>query len=303
VGKRFTILLIPEGTHSVAKRFTFHSILLPVLLLVFVGALTLSGYWFHQYRQIQADLPDDQALQERNQRQAAQISAFATRLASFREQMNRLQSFNHRLRAMANLEVPGSSQEAFGVGGPEVHGGGVGVQLTSTRDERRVLAMQRALDRLSAEAETERSIQKELARFLQERQSILASTPSIWPVRGWVTSSFGHRKSPFTGRRQFHAGLDISTRAGTPIIAPAEGVVTFVGREGGYGKMVVLNHGHGLVTRYGHLKAFKVKKGDRVKRGDALGLVGSSGRSSGPHLHYEVLMAGLPTNPRYYILD
>jgi murein DD-endopeptidase MepM/ murein hydrolase activator NlpD len=303
VAKRFTILLIPEGTHSVARRFSLNSLVLPVLALVFVGALALSGYWFHQYRTLRADLPDYQALQEQNQRQAAQIDGFATRLASFQDQMGQLQSFNHRLRVMANLEAPGARQEAFGVGGPEVHAGGVGVKLAMSGDERRMLAMQRTLDRLSSDVEAERSVQKELARFLTERKSVLASTPSIWPVRGWVTSGFGHRTSPFTGRKQFHAGMDISTRSGTPIIAPADGVVTFAGREGGYGRMVVLNHGQGLVTRYGHLKAYKVKKGDKVKRGDTVGLVGSSGRSSGPHLHYEVLMSGLPTNPRYYILD
>jgi murein DD-endopeptidase MepM/ murein hydrolase activator NlpD len=303
VAKRFTILLIPEGTHSVARRFSLHSLVLPVLALIFLGALALSGYWFHQYRTLRADLPDYQALQEQNQRQAAQIDAFATRLASFQDQMGQLQSFNHRLRVMANLEAPGARQEAFGVGGPEVHAGGVGVKLAMSRDERRMLAMQRTLDRLSSDVEAERSVQKELARFLTERKSVLASTPSIWPVRGWVTSGFGRRTSPFTGRKQFHAGMDISTRSGTPIIAPADGVVTFAGHEGGYGRMVVLNHGQGLVTRYGHLKAYKVKKGDKVKRGDTVGLVGSSGRSSGPHLHYEVLMSGLPTNPRYYILD
>ncbi len=184
-----------------------------------------------------------------------------------------------------------------------MHQGGSGVKLTNTMGERRVMIMRRDLDQMANDAETERSIQKELAKFLQERRSVLASTPSVWPVHGWVTSGYGYRISPFTGKRQFHAGLDISTRTGSPIVSPAAGVVTFAGREGGYGNMLVINHGHGLVTRYGHLSSFAVKLGQKIARGQKVGAVGSTGRSSGPHLHYEVLMSGVPTNPRYYILD
>lgn len=302
MAKKFTILVIPEGTNRV-NRFSLPRIVLPLVLAVLIGAVGMAGYWFQQYDSLRADLPDLHNLQEQNRRQEAQIDSFATRLSEFKQQMAKLKSFNRRLRVMANLEKPSSSDDVFGVGGPEVHQGGSGVKLTNTMGERRVLIMQRDLDQMTSEAETERSIQKELAKFLEERHSVLASTPSVWPVHGWVTSGFGYRISPFTGKRQFHAGLDISTRSGTPVMSPAAGVVTFVGREGGYGKMVVINHGNGLVTRYGHLKAYSVKSGHKVKRGERVGLVGSTGRSSGPHLHYEVLMSGVPTNPRYYILD
>jgi murein DD-endopeptidase MepM/ murein hydrolase activator NlpD len=302
VAKKFTILVIPEGTNRV-NRFSLPRIVLPLVLALVIGAVGMSVYWFNQYDTLRADLPDLHNLQEQNRRQEAQIDSFATRLFEFKQQMAKLKSFNRRLRVMANLEKPSSSDDVFGIGGPEVHQGGSGVKLTNTIGERRVLIMQRDLDQMTGEAEAERSIQKELAKFLKERHSVLASTPSIWPVHGWVTSGFGYRISPFTGKRQFHAGLDISTRSGTPIVSPAAGVVTFVGREGGYGKMVVINHGHGLVTRYGHLRKYSVKTGQKIKRGERVGMVGSTGRSSGPHLHYEVLMSGVPTNPRYYILD
>ncbi len=302
MAKKYTILLIPEGTHRV-KRYTLPRLLLPCLLVILIGAVGLAGYWFQKYNHIRRDLPNLTALQKQTQRQEAQISAFAGRIASFQEQMKKLKGFNHRLRVMANLEKPGQSDEVFGIGGPESHNAGPGVKLSNTVGERRLLAMSRDLDRMAAEAEAERDIQNELAKFLHERKSVLASTPSIWPVHGWVTSGFGWRVSPFTGKRQFHPALDISTRIGTPVVAPAAGVVTFAGREAGYGNMIVLNHGHGLVTRYGHLSAFKVKAGMEVKRGQVIGLVGTTGRSSGPHLHYEVLMAGVPTNPRYYILE
>lgn len=302
MAKKFTILVIPEGTNRV-NRFSLPRMVLPILLAVLFGAIGMAGYWYQKYDTLRADLPDLYNLQEQNRRQEAQIDSFATRLSDFKQQMAKLKSFNRRLRVMANLEKPSSADNLFGVGGPEVHQGGSGVKLTNTMGERRVTLMRRDLDQMASEAEAERSIQNELAKFLQERKSVLASTPSIWPVQGWVTSGFGYRISPFTGKRQFHAGLDISTRSGTPIIAPAAGVITFVGREGGYGKMVVINHGHGLVTRYGHLSSYSVKVGQKVKRGQRIGAVGNTGRSSGPHLHYEVLMSGVPTNPRYYILD
>ncbi len=302
MAKKYTVIVIPEGTNRV-KRFSLPRLLLPLVFIMVVGALGMAGYWFHQYQVLRDDLPDLAALKEQTRRQKVQISAFAGRLAAFESQMARLKTFNHRLRVMANLEKPGNPDTFFGVGGPEKHLGGQGVRLTNTAEERRLLAMQRKMDHLASEVEAERQIQEQLAKFLRERRSVLASTPSIWPVRGWVTSGFGYRRSPFTGKRQFHAGLDISTRRGTPIRAPADGVVTFVGREGGYGNMLVINHGHGLVTRYGHLSGFKVKLGQKVKRNQIIATVGNTGRSTGPHLHYEVLMAGVPTNPRYYILD
>jgi murein DD-endopeptidase MepM/ murein hydrolase activator NlpD len=302
VSKKFTILLIPEGTHNV-RRFKVHGLLLPLALTVLFATLALSGYWYFQYQSIKTALPDVQALQQQTQRQEAQLSAFSQRLATVKDQMVKLRAFNQRLKAMANLDKPGGPEPILGVGGPEVASAGRGVKLSTTVRERQINTMQRELEQVAAEGESERLIQEELAKFLNERRSILAATPSIWPAHGWVTSGFGYRVSPWTGERQFHAGLDVSTRVGSPVVAPAEGVVTFLGPEGAYGKFLVINHGHGLVTRYGHLNDYKVTVGQRVKRGQAIATVGNSGRSTGPHLHYEVLLSGVPVNPRYYILD
>ena len=302
MAKRYTVLVIPQGAHRV-RRFSLPRIIIPLVALLVLASLGTAGYWFHKYSVLKGDMPDLAKMQDQNQRQDARITHFQNNIEAFKEQLKKIKSFNHRLRIMANLEKPGTPEDAFGVGGPEGHAAGTGVKLSHSRDERRIQALQRDLNLLKASVEAERQIQRELAKFLSERHSVLASTPSIWPVRGWVTSGFGRRISPFTGKRQHHSGLDISTRRGTPIKAPAAGVVTFVGREGSYGKLLVINHGHGLVTRYGHLHRYKVKVGDKVKRGDIIATVGNSGRSTGPHLHYEVLMSGVPTNPRYYILD
>jgi murein DD-endopeptidase MepM/ murein hydrolase activator NlpD len=135
----------------------------------------------------------------------------------------------------------------------------------------------------------------------------LASTPAIRPLSGdaksWVTSRFGYRKSPFTGRREFHKGLDIASRKGTPILATADGVVTFAGKKGLLGMTIVIDHGHGMKTRYGHNHELLKKRGDKVKRWEPIALMGSSGRSTGPHTHYEVHLNGIPVNPEKYILN
>jgi murein DD-endopeptidase MepM/ murein hydrolase activator NlpD len=303
VAKKLTILIFPEEGSSRVKRLSFPRFFLPLVLVVMVGAMGLAGYWFTRYQDAVSDLPDMQVFLTKGDRQQAQIQAFAQRLQELQSQMAKLKAFNKRLRVMANLKVPSQQDAYFGVGGREGAASGPGIRLSATSGERRLQMLQRDLDRLGAEGEAERQVQRHLARFLTERRSILASTPSIWPTRGWLTSGFGRRISPFSGKRRFHAGIDISTRRGTAVVAPADGVVTFAGREGGFGRMVAINHGHGIVTRYAHLNAYAVKVGDKVRRGQLIAKVGNSGRSTGPHLHYEVMLSGVPTNPLYYVLD
>ncbi|MCK5695337.1 MAG: M23 family metallopeptidase, partial [Desulfobacula sp.] len=118
-----------------------------------------------------------------------------------------------------------------------------------------------------------------------------------------ITSKFGYRTSPFTGRREFHSGLDISNKSGTKIIATANGRISYAARKMYIGNLVVIDHGHGRVTKFGHLKKILVKQGQRVKRGDVIALLGNTGRSTGPHVHYEVRINGTPVNPLKYILN
>lgn len=138
----------------------------------------------------------------------------------------------------------------------------------------------------------------EAARTHFEKQQALArATPAVWPVAGWLSSSYGNRKDPFTGAPDFHPGLDISANRGTPVRAPADGTVETAGVNGNYGRSVLLGHGFGLSTRFGHLSAYVVRSGQRVRRGDLIGYVGSTGRATSSHLHYEVLLNGAPINP------
>lgn len=134
-------------------------------------------------------------------------------------------------------------------------------------------------------------------RGVEKRQALAAATPSIWPVPGWLSSAYGNRRDPFTGNRDFHPGLDISADYGQPIHATADGTITSAGASGAYGNLVVIDHGYGITTRYGHLSRFAVMNGEQIHRGDVVGYVGSTGRSTSPHLHYEILVNGQLTNP------
>jgi len=143
----------------------------------------------------------------------------------------------------------------------------------------------------------------EVEKALAHREEVWSATPSIAPAMGLMTDGFGGRSDPVTGRHALHKGLDISARRGTPVIAPADGVVVFTGVSGGLGKTVRIAHGLGYTTVYGHLDRIEVEPGEEVQRGQKIGALGNSGRSTGPHLHYEVHVDGEAVNPLYYILD
>ena len=138
---------------------------------------------------------------------------------------------------------------------------------------------------------------------VQKRQALAAATPTIWPAQGWLTDAFGKRRDPFTGVEEFHSGLDISTDRGQPVYATANGSVQSAGPAGAYGNMVTIDHGFGLVTRYAHLQVCKVTTGEKVRRGNVIGLVGSTGRSTGDHVHYEVLANGQTLNPLRFLIE
>lgn len=134
-------------------------------------------------------------------------------------------------------------------------------------------------------------------RSVEKREALAAATPSIWPAHGWLTGTFGGRPDPFTGEPELHQGIDISTDKGNPVYATADGTVASASPAGEYGNLIVLAHAFGLSTRYGHLSRFKVREGQRIARGDVIGYVGSTGRSTGAHLHYEILANGRQINP------
>ena len=212
---------------------------------------------------------------------------------NFETEMARLERFEKKLRVITALEnSPKSVEKNWGVGGPF----GLTTNSFNTAMGRGAAGMierlSNGLDNLDKQVRIQSISFQELDNFFKNQKSLLSSTPSIWPTRGWVTSGFGFRKSPFTGLREKHEGWDIAARSGSPVRATADGEVVVEGREYGYGNMIEISHGYGVVTRYGHNSKHRVKVGDRVKRGQVISLVGNTGRSTGPHLHYEVLING-----------
>jgi murein DD-endopeptidase MepM/ murein hydrolase activator NlpD len=276
-----------------------------ILYLMGLCLLAGGGYFawvLHGYLDLKANMPRLAQLEKENQFQQKQFLHLARRINSMREKVGALEAIDHRLRVMVNMETGEDNSPSKGVGGPDpvVLDPHYGVKQ-SQKDL--VRKMHLSLDNLNEEIASGKEEKAQLEKFLEKQKTLLASTPSIWPTRGWLSSGFGYRTSPFTGEREFHKGLDIATRLNAPILAPADGIVTFVGWDHGYGKSIIVSHGHGIVTRYGHLQKVLVKKGEIVERGDTIALVGSTGRSTGPHLHYEVHLNGVAVNPLRYILN
>ena len=231
-----------------------------------------------------------------------QLLAMAREVNGLKGALLELHAFEKKICVIASLGPDPKGDYLFGVGGaipedmdPSVLVHEQGAVLV------REMGEQISEAKLAAEEEMVRFVS--LYDVLDRKRSILESTPAIRPARGWLSSKFGARTSPFTGKKSFHKGYDIANHVGTPVIAPADGVVTYAGRLGSMGNMVSIDHGHGMVTRYGHLSKLIIKSGEQVKRGEKIALMGNTGRSTGPHLHYEVRVNGMAVDPAKYILD
>jgi murein DD-endopeptidase MepM/ murein hydrolase activator NlpD len=234
--------------------------------------------------------------------QRRQIDKFSNDINILKSTLVELNNFEKKIRIIANIEKPAEDDSLFGVGGstPE----DLDSQASSIENPNGLMREMHSQTRqLTLASIHQKNGLESLYDELVRQRNLLSSTPSIRPATGWISSRFGYRESPFTGLREFHKGLDIANRKGTPIIAPGDGTVTFAGSKGFLGKLVVINHGHGMVTHYGHLEKILVKRNQNVKRGDTIGHMGNSGRGTGPHVHYEVLLNGIPVNPEKYILN
>jgi len=284
------------------KRFVKFGIL--VSFVVLIGVLGSSFYFVQQYSKLQGSETELAKLRRDAKIRKIQVEKFAQQVKNFETEMVRLERFEKKLRVITALEnSPRSIEKNWGVGGPYGFSTNSFTTAMGWGAANMVERLSNGLDHLGKQAKIQSISFQELDNFFKNQKSLLSSTPSIWPTRGWVTSGFGFRKSPFTGLREKHEGWDIAARNGAPVRTTADGVVVVEGREYGYGNLVEIDHGYGLVTRYGHNSKHFVKVGDRVKRGQVVTLVGNTGRSTGPHLHYEVLLNGVSVNPKNYILE
>lgn len=282
--KHHTIILVP---HSRAKfrKWTVSSRQLATAALATVLLLLLAAVSTWSFLFTSIDKTQLTQLEEENLRLREVNQDFETSVRDLTRQLADFEDRTRQLAIVAGLDGLGLEQDP-GIGGEDL-----------------LLPEQGTLGHLNDRADLlDRGLQS-ISTELAERLQLAAATPSISPVRGLLTSSYGYRSDPVTGQRALHRAIDISTSPGQPVKATAEGVVLRARRNGRLGNSVDLSHGHGVVTRYGHLASYDVEPGQRVRRGEVIGFVGNTGRTTGFHLHYEVRVEGQPVNPLAYILD
>ena len=280
---------------------------LMVLLALMVSLVSVSSYSFANWlnNPVSSQLPSaipvsqsstDSAVTAANEQTAEQGESstefYARQLGGLQAETIRLRMFSERL-----AEIAGFDTSAFSL---DEHPGQGGIEKDGTALSSDVLDL--SIEQLSEELRSQQEALTALEQYLLTEDTIAASIPTGKPVEeGWVSSFYGYRVDPFNGKKTFHEGLDIAGRSGSNVLSVADGIVTWVGQRGGYGGLVEVDHGNGYVTRYAHNKTIEVKKGDRVKKGETLALMGSTGRSTGPHVHFEVLRDGQHVNPYNFI--
>ncbi len=327
--RRYSLILVTDETSPIRRFDVRRSVVRRGLWGAGIFVLVLLGF-FVDYVWVRIEHREFEALRVQNAQQRAKIESFDETVSGVEATLARMRELERKVRIIANL--PGSAAsggaDVFAVGageggdidaaergeaGPTPTGEGAlpapapalrrTIRAPNMPDDGRVSLLRREAERLGYVARERLLSLKELVDGLEDKHQRLASSPAIWPAQGWLTSRFGTRISPFTGRRQFHAGIDIAGAPGTDVVATARGKVIFAGSKGPLGQTVIVDHGYGVRTHYGHNKSVSVKRGDRVDRGSVIARLGNSGRSTGPHVHYTVEVKGKAVNPIDYIFD
>lgn len=297
----FNILVFGQKT-SKTRHLRIHKKTFKIGLYLAAFGLLSTIFFFCDYIQVRKKGFELSQLRQETQDQRSKIHFFSSKIEDLERQLSKLKDFDKRIRIIANLEKGQEATSSIGMGGPSPSD--VREKLKAEKDEKGLVQQMRTdIDRLKSEATSQEESLSELEKLLQTKKEVLVHTPSLWPAMGWVTSGFGFRANPFTGLTQMHEGMDISNRVGTPVIASADGIVSDTGNDWAHGKIVVISHGFGLISRYSHLSKISVRVGQNVKRGDKIAEVGMTGKTTGPHLHYEVRLNGIPVNPMRYILN
>ena len=319
--KKYTVLIFSQQASRV-KRFILSPWTLKIGATVLALLLIVSAYLLYDYIIYQKNIFDLKELRSELKSRQAEIQSFLEKINLLEEQLTRLKLVEEQvkkdLKEVQELKKekkikklpqrpPEQEKTSKVIGSPEpkqhlARFRGEEVSILEKERPRLISRLHLEIMELSKEAFQREQTLRGLKEFLQAQKSVLLSIPSLWPVLGRITSAFGEtRYSQSSGGTRPHMGIDIAAPAGTSIVAPAEGIVLVAGRESEYGRLVCLDHGHGYTTMYGHLHQIHVKVGDRVQAGQTLGTVGTSGNTTGPHLHYEVRIQGRPVNPYSYL--
>ncbi|MCI0487705.1 MAG: M23 family metallopeptidase [Blastocatellia bacterium] len=272
----FTFMIIPTAT-SKAKRISIHHNVIYITSGLMVAFILLTIFAAFRLVQHEALNLEFHSVKSENESLKKQNEAYESSYAKLKGQISYIEDVSKELARQARMENIPEVDEQVGMGGPES-----------------VSALDRAADHL------ERNV-REIGDRLKSDLLRLASIPSGLPVNGYITDGLGIRRSPFGGGGEYHTGLDIAVDFGTPVAATADGIVIWASSHGGYGNLVAIYHSNGITTRYGHLSRITVEVGQRIKRGDQIGHAGSTGRSTGPHVHYEIRENDQPVDPLRYV--
>lgn len=299
--REYTLMVVPHHGKSVI------SARIPIRAIKYgVGALSvvmlLVGGMFVNYRytvtSANAEKAELEKLRQVNSFQVKQIEQLAQSTTALQEDMVRLNKLDAEIRRMLNNEDSGTASRS-GVTRPSTGAGYTG--QGGPPNPVKVEELNQLMQDMQQSAKSREQSLKNLRDALAERNAQLAATPSIWPTNGDVTSRFGWRNSPWGSGSDWHSGIDIANDYGTPVQATADGYVSFSGWSGGYGKMVKIDHGNGIETAYAHNDELLVRSGQYVKKGEVISYMGSTGASTGTHVHYEVRVNNTTVNPANFL--
>ena len=296
-----TFLYLPDGASEPRTLRVRRSVLVAFVLTVLV-ALGVSGWMVLHYSSRLKDAYQVEMLETQNRELRTDMASLETEVETLRRQVAQNFDFQKKARILANLDDVGDDVAQVGVGGPASDVVRSIASLDPTTQDR-LLGARADIDKLLRQARMQKTDYENILAHLESANHEVHTTPSLKPVNvGFVSSRFGWRMDPISGRRTMHRGVDYSARLGTPVAVTADGVVTFSGVWHTYGNVVEVSHGSGFITRYAHLQRRLVQKGQRVTRGDVVGRVGSTGRSTFSHLHYEIEQRGERVDPLRFVL-
>lgn len=329
---KLTIFLVSNATGNSRRLVLPMSLIKAGTFIIVLVVLILSAAAV-DYLGLLVQTLENKRLRAENAQLKAQFQVVESKISGLENSIERVKTFTNKLKLITNIDsndrvarLSGSANPVPGQNLEEYEPVNQRMTPEALAEQDKVFAPKKVLNEQKGEVANEPSdrdystlvvrIDKavkdtelkeqsviEIWESLSERQSLLSSTPNIKPTRGWITSEFGYRISPFTGKPAIHAGLDLAAAPGSPVVAPADGMVVFASYDESYGKLITIDHGYGVTTRFGHLSQIYVQVGQRVNKFDVIGAVGNTGRSTGPHLHYEVRVSGTSIDPRNYILD
>jgi murein DD-endopeptidase MepM/ murein hydrolase activator NlpD len=304
--KSFTIIIMPEGVKGKYRTIELSKKTIKIMVSALGVFVFIFLFIIIDYFNVKSTAILVKKLENENKTQAQKIVMLEDTMKDLNAKLTKFEEYKRKLNIIAGLESPMSLTE-IGQGDIPLQNSVPPTKnnINNSINPQKKITLNQP-DKVELIKNKANKIEKNLDflyNYFKEQQKILASTPSIWPTRGIITSTFNWRIDPFTGLREFHYGIDIATQLGNPVKATADGIIVESAFKKDFGNYVAILHSYGFKTIYAHLKKRLVRVGQKVKRGDSIGLVGSTGKSTAPHLHYEVRVHNKPVNPLDYILE